>query len=139
MSTISCTHELCELDQHEADYLRHMRITSDPEARHRAVAWWTGDDAASGSVTLTHEGTTVSLDAASAAFWARLLCSDGMWTPVAGSGTSRIAIDLGAAAEVLFYLTPDGVPPDFGRGYLDLAIRSAVADYFADEDDEVYA
>jgi hypothetical protein len=132
MGTISCTVELCELNEHDADYVRHMRITSDPEASHRVVAWWTGEDPTSAHIALTRDDQTVNLTARDAAFWAGTLAAGGLMlsTTSRRRGPAAVAVDLAAAAEVLFYLTPDGPPLDFGSRFLAMSVECVIGRYF---------
>lgn len=137
MSTISCAQELCALDRHDItnEAVRHHRVTSTENPTYRVVATWADEGTESAYVELTYEGTTVILTAHTATFWARLLTHGGSFTPITGVGTREIAVSLGAAAEVLFFLDPDGVPPDFGSYYLTMSIQRTVSGYFADEDE----
>jgi hypothetical protein len=142
MSTISCTHELCAADHHHdatPETARHHRVITHEDDAHRVTACWTGDDPTTARVEMTYGGTTVTLTPRDAAFWARALTAGGVWSPAEGGGAAAMAIDLGAAAEVLLYVDPDGEPPEFGSGHLDRSIRRIVAQFFEDDEERAHA
>lgn len=127
MDKIACSSELCELNEHEAGWPRHLRITSGPDAPYRVSAHW--GTAEGGHVLLTHEDATLTLTARDAALLARIIGAGGMWSPTFGGGSS-VAVDLGAAAEVLSCVDPAGEVFDFGHGHLDRSVRGVVAEFF---------
>lgn len=138
MSTISCAHDLCAADRHEATPtpIRHHRMTSGEGEPYSVVARWIDGDQAAARVEMTHEGTTVSLTPSDAAFWARILTLGGSWSPAVGASAAGIAIDLGVAAEVLSLLDENGKTPEFGSRHLAMSVDRAVAHILGDEDDD---
>jgi hypothetical protein len=142
MSIIPCTNELCAKDQHEAtapEQVRHERVTSDEGAEHHVVAYWAGDKGEGGHIVFTFDGDVIDITARDGAFWANVLTAGGSFTPAVGTGTGRIAVDLGLAAEILYWVDPDSEPLGFISRHLSNSVERAMDTYFRDESEEVDA